>query len=917
MFKRTKISAAVVLAIGATVGGVAIAQDAQRVEITGSSIKRIDAETALPVTILTRDDITKSGVTSVEQLLATVTATSSAGGTQLATGAGTSTYGLSDISMRGLGSERTLVLVNGRRLAAFAGGGGAAVNVNSIPLAAIERVEVLKDGASAVYGSDAIAGVINFIMTKSYKGVEISGSTSQPSDGGDSNRIAIVAGFGDIDADRFNLTVSGSYEKDNELFAKDRSFSASGNQSPFLVAGATGLGNIQGPWIPGVGPGPGYSSAGTAGGFGNPLAVQDRCEEIAMFNAGATSKGGGAEYCAFDSAPFVALVPERELLTFSANLAFKLSQDHELFGDLLYAKSTVSQEIQASPVRTSFLAADTLFDTQGVDRALLINPSNPNYQLAADYLNSIGQGALVGQPLGITSRVFDFGGRKSEDEATQTRFVAGSRGLLFGQDYEVAYTFNKSETSGNLVQGYFSQVAYARFIQGRNDWNPWSLQQTQAFNDALAASGAEYIGPTLEATSESNTLDFKMSGPAFKLPAGESYYAAGIQYRDESYEALPSAAYGTGDIAGLGGAVPEVSEERSVTSLFGELVVPIVKSLEGNIGLRYDDYDDVGSSTTYKVSARWTPVSWAVVRGSVGSGFRAPTLTDLYQPQSLGTSEQFTDPLTGQTSLQVNNLSGGNPALEPEESDQLTLGLVLQPMPQLSASIDWFRIKVDGIINTPSAQFTVSQFRAGDPAFADKVTVDANGEITSITTTLSNSGEAEVEGFDVDVRWRQPLGGGQLNAALTGTYYTQFDETTPSGDPSYKVGTLVDALGNPVVGAENGGVVLRWRHALSVGYAWSGWSISGTQNYAKGYEAGFRQVDGERNFMPSLTTYDFALGYSGIKGLRLTAGVRNAFDETPGNVFTPVSNQFAAGFDVNNYDPRGRTWFLTAGYKFF
>jgi iron complex outermembrane receptor protein len=128
---------------------------------------------------------------------------------------------------------------------------------------------------------------------------------------------------------------------------------------------------------------------------------------------------------------------------------------------------------------------------------------------------------------------------------------------------------------------------------------------------------------------------------------------------------------------------------------------------------------------------------------------------------------------------------------------------------------------------------------------------------------------------------------------------------------------LVDATGAPVVGAENGGVVLRWRHALSVGYSWSGWSISGTQNYLHGYEAGFRQVDGERNFMPSLTTYDFALGYSGIKNLRLTAGVRNAFDETPGNVFTPVSNQFQAGFDANNYDPRGRTWFLTAGYKFF
>jgi iron complex outermembrane recepter protein len=931
MFQRTKISTAAVLAIGALVGSGALAQDSQRIEITGSSIKRIDAETALPVTIINREEIVRSGVTSVEQLLQQVSATSSSGSTQLSSGAGTSTYGLSDISLRGLGSERTLVLVNGRRVAAFAGGGGAAVNVNSIPLAAIERVEVLKDGASAVYGSDAVAGVINFILTKNFKGVELSGSTSQPtnSGGGDSNRISIVGGFGDINEDRFNVTLSASYEKDKELLAKDRSFAKTGNIDPYIVAGATGLGNIQGAWIPGTGsvaagnwvPGkgaPGYSNSGTSAGFGNPLASAGRCGDIAMFNAGATSKGGGAEYCAFDSAQFVALVPDRELQTLSANVAFKLSQDHELFGDALYAKSTVTQVIQGSPVRTSFLTADALFDTQGVDRALLINPSNPNYQTAANYLNSVGQGALVGQPLGITSRVFDFGGRTSDDEAKQTRLVFGSRGLLFGQDYEVGYSFNKSETSGNLIAGYFSQVAYAKFIQGRNDWNPWALQQTTAFNDALKASGAEYIGPTLDATSESNVLDARISGEAFKLPGGVAYYAAGFQYRDESYETKPSAAYETGDIAGLGGAVPPVNAERKVTSVFGELVLPIVKTLEANLGLRYDNYDDVGSSTNYKASLRWIPTTWAVVRGSVGTGFRAPTLTDLFTPEALGTSEQFNDPATGATSIQVNSLTAGNPNLKAEESQQASLGFVFQPTDKISASIDWFRIKIDDAINAPSAQFIVSRFRAGDPAFANLVKLDANGDVEEINQTLANAGEAEVEGFDLDIRGRQPLGGGNLNFGLNGTYYTTYDQAvSKGGEISRKVGTLVDATGAPVVGAENGGVVLRWRHALTVGYTLSSWSIFGTQNYARGYEAGFRQVDGERNFMPSLTTYDLSVGYGGIKNLRLVAGFRNIFDETPGNVFTPVSNQFQAGYDANNYDPRGRTFFLTAGYKFF
>ncbi len=943
MFKINRICTAALAALGGSllVTSVPVLAQGQTVEVTGSRIKRIDAETALPVTIITSDDIVRTGVTSVEQLLQQLSATSSIGSTQLSTGAGTSTYGLSDISLRGLGSERTLVLVNGRRVAAFAGGGGAAVNVNSIPLAAIERVEVLKDGASAVYGSDAIAGVINFILTKSYEGFELNGSTSRPtnSGGGDSNRISVVGGFGDIDVDRFNVTLSGSYEKDKALSARDRSFASTGNVLPFITAGATGLGNIQGAWAPGTGSvaggnwvagggQPGYSNSGTFRGYGNPLAASNACESISMFNAGPVSRGTavppatapdlpGAQYCSFDSPPFVALVPERELQTLSANLTFKLSQNHELFGDVLYAKSTVTQEIQPSPVRGDFLTTDALFDTQGVDRALLINPSNPNYQIAADYLSSIGQGALVGQPLAITSRVFDFGNRTSEDEAKQIRFVAGSRGLAFGQDYEVAYSHNESETSGNVIDGYFSQVAYAKFIQGRNDWNPWSLQQTSAFNSALAASGSEYVGGTLEATSKSDVLDATISGTAFQLPGGTSYYAAGFQYRDESYETKPSPALETGDIAGLGGSVPPVSAERSVTSIFGELVVPIVKSLEGNLGLRYDNYDDVGSSTTYKASLRWVPTSWAVVRGSVGTGFRAPTLTDLFAPESLGTSEQFTNPLTGETNLQVNSRTAGNPNLKPEESTQQSIGIIFQPTDRISASIDWFRIKIDNAINAPSAQFIVSRFAAGDPAFADKVKLDANGEIEEITQILDNTGEAEVEGFDLDVRVAQPLGGGRLNVGLNGTYYSKYDQAaSKGGEVSRKVGTLVDATGAPVVGAENGGVVLRWKHIFSIGYTWSGWSIVGTQNYAHGYEAGWR-VDEERNFMPSLTTYDVAVGYTGIRNLRLTAGFRNILDETPGNVFTPVSNQFQAGYDANNYDPRGRTFFLTAGYKFF
>ena len=214
MFRKTKVCSGLMLAFGGSLALGALPahgqQQLERVEITGSSIKRVESEGALPVQVVTRAEIERSGVTSTEQLLQSISAVSSMGGTSNATGAGASTYGFSSISLRGLGEDRTLVLVNGRRVAAFAGGDGAAANVNAIPLAAIERIEILKDGASGVYGSDAVAGVVNFILAKDFTGIEVAGSTGRPtrSGGGKNNKASVVVGFGDIEKNRFNVTAS-------------------------------------------------------------------------------------------------------------------------------------------------------------------------------------------------------------------------------------------------------------------------------------------------------------------------------------------------------------------------------------------------------------------------------------------------------------------------------------------------------------------------------------------------------------------------------------------------------------------------------------------------------------------------------------------------------------------------------------
>jgi iron complex outermembrane receptor protein len=894
-----------------------VAQDAQRVEITGSAIKRIEAEGSLPVQVITREEISRSGVANTEQLLQSLPTISSMGAISTTLGAGLSTYGRSEVSLRGLGSERTLVLVNGRRLAAFAGGGGAAVNINTIPLAAIERVDILRDGASALYGSDAIAGVVNFILRKDYTGAEIEGTYNKPTrrGGGDSGRVSIVGGFGDLNTNRFNVTVSASKEKERELHAAERSFARTGNIEPYIFSGATGQGNIEG----GIDPVTGATDPGFGGspgtGYGNPLAALGRCEEIRMFrNPFDTTRG--FPFCAYDSAQDVRLLPDRDADNLSANLTFKLTDNLELFGDALYGKSVVTQRIQPSPVRRSFLVTDALFADQGVVPALILDPSNPNYAVAAAYLTSIGQGALVGRPLAITSRVFDFGPRTSHDTAEQTRFVAGARGTAFDQDWEVALSRNESKTEGEVIAGYFSQIEFVRAVNAPgSDWNPWSLTQSDAFNSRIAA--AEYIGPTLSAKSTSTVLDGTISGDLFKLPAGPSRYAVGAQVRDEKYVTTPSPALGTGDIAGLGGATPPVNRGRRIDALFAEVSAPLLKSLEGTVSVRGDRYDDVGSSTTYKAHMKWSPVRWLGVRASYGTGFRAPTLEDLWSPQVLGASEQFTDPVTGQANLQVNALTGGNENLKPEKSKQHSLGLIFQPIDSLSVGLDFFWIKVKDIINTPTAQEVVSGFRSGNPVFASSVTLTPSGDIDFIEQLTVNSGDAKVAGVDLDARYRMDLAGGKLDLNLFGTYMSKFDETSPGGVVSHKVGTTIDADGNPVLGAGTGGVVLRWKHRLSATWSTGPWAFTLAQNYTHGYETGLRQFDGERNFMKSQSLYDAQVAYTGVKNLRLAVGVKNLFDKDPPGIFVPVSNQFQAGYDVTQYDARARFWYVSAGYKFF
>ena len=883
-----------------------------RVEVTGSSLKRVDAETALPVQLISKAEIARSGATSTEDLLTMISSLSSSGATSNATGAGSSTGGLSSVSLRGLGSARTLVLVNGRRLAAFAGSSdGASVNVNAIPLAAIERVEILKDGASGVYGSDAVAGVVNFILSKRIEGVEVSGSLGSPTEaGGGQNKKASITGG--INNDKLSVVLSGSYEKEKALFGRSRDYAASATKLPYYSGTATGSGNIQGAFVNGK-KDTGFSNGGS--GYGNPLASPDKCSTIRMAMLPDGAKG--APYCYYDSGPDVGLTPDRELVNLTGNFSYQVNSSVELFGDLLLSQSKVTQTYQPSPARASFFEGDGKFAEQGVTPALLLDPSNPVYQsIAVPYLQSHGFTSLIGKPLSITNRVFDFGPRQNVDTAKQGRLVLGARGSVASQDYEVAVTHNESRLTSAVTTGYFSQVEYARIINDpTNNWNPWIAGgvQTGALADKLKA--ARFSGDFLHAKTASDTLDAKITGEFLKLGDITPQYAAGLQSRHEKLVTDPSAAYASGDISGLGGSVVPIDRSRVVNSVFGELNVPFTKTLEGNVTVRDDRYNDFGNTVNYKLSTRWHPVKEWLFRASYGTGFRAPTLVDLWTPQTIGTSESFNDPKTNQSGLQVNALVGGNPTLTPEKSKQYSIGTVWQPTNTASLGIDWFRINVRDIISTPSAQEIVSRFRRGDPAYANLVTL-AGDDVESIVSLLSNNGNATVQGVDIFGNYRVDFSGlGRLDLALNSTYMSKFDQSSGDGTVSRKVGSMVERDGSPVIGAQNGGVILRWKGQVAATWTTGPWAVTLIDNFRSGYEVG-HDLNENRVFIGRESIFDANVTYKGFPNVTLAVGAKNLFDKQPGTIGTAVTNQFQSGYDINQYDPRGRFVYVTASYKF-
>jgi len=913
MYKRTRISIAIGAAFGATVAGYLPAATAQqdsaqkleRVEITGTSLRRVDAETALPVTVIKTEDLVKQGVTTVEQAVKSIAANQSTLGVSQAIGATTGAKAEADL--RGLGSNKTLVLLNGRRIANHAFD-AASADLNAIPLSAIDRIEVLRDGASAIYGTDAIGGVVNFILRRDFQGIEVSAENQAPQGpGADVTRANVTAGFGSLATQRFNVLASLDWRKQRVLEAAQRDFSKTGVLGPSRADLRSGTSGTSFPGdLNGFEPsGPNCNPPSSLPQFSNP------------------DNTGTFEACRYDFTRDIDIIPENEQVTGLLRGSFALGADHIASIEYLHANNKATSRVAPAPTShlmpasSPFFPAGAPLTPGGIPD--ILNPSGPNV------------------PGGVVNwRQVPAGKRTSGDDTTTQRLMAELQGTLSGWDYRAAVGQSKNESTASVKRGYVNDDLMQLGVWNGiiNPFGP----QTAAGQAAIDA--AQVVADTLIGENKVNFFDVRVTKDVMQMAAGPLSMALGVEYRKEKsfFEATDI----TAQLGSLGiDPDSDTKGDRDVKALFVEFAVPVMKNLDLTLAARYDRYSDFGNTVNPKLGVRYQPTRQLLLRGSYNKGFRAPTLYEIYQPFSLTfTSDNYDDPVLcpggtpvppasagvvcGQQVLQ--RLSGpvgiGKPAsaLDPEKSDTFSVGFVFEPTQSTSFTVDvWslrLRDQIGGVpeqaifgdpVKYASRFVRCSQIPAGPVAGQiDRTDIDVClnfplfDPIAYIDTPTENLGDLKSRGVDLSFAWRSgatPYG--RWGFSIEGTYVDQYKyQRERDGQFFSAAGRYSDAA-----------PIFRWQHVATLNWSAGPWSAV----FANRYKSGYTDQDGV-NQVGTYSVYDVSATWNGVKNLSITGGILNVLDKDP-----PRSVQvttFQRGYDPRFTDPRDRTYMIRVAYKF-
>jgi len=860
------------------------APDRLRVDVTGTHIRRTDLESALPVQVITREEIERSGVTTPAELMSRIPANLQSVNDQHSIGnqiGARPRPGLSSVNLRGLGDGNTLVLVNGRRVANYAFD-GSTVDVNAIPLTAIDRVEILKDGASAIYGTDAVAGVVNFILRKDFRGVEASATGAWTErGGGDQAQASFTAGAGDLARDRYNVFGTIQVQRDDALRAADRSFARRTYlDDGWLLISRDGFpSNV---WLPGFRLGSPAFEAGCAPPDSVPANIF------------------GSDACWYNVGGVGDIMPRVERVQAYGRATFQASPDWQLFAEAGVSRNEFRLAYAPTPADGQFL--------QGGER-LLYPATGPYYPSAFAAANG-----LVGD-LDLAYRTVPLGNRVNEVDSTAARVLLGVDGSYRGWDIAAGVLYGQNRQSDWLTSGYVSQRALVDAM-ATGLVNPFGPSGPEG--DALLAS-TEVGGEYHRGTARTWLVDARASGEVVRLPTGPLSVAFGAEWRRESLDNSYAALAQSGDVIGTGRNEAAVDARRDVAAVYAEASVPIARGLEAQLAVRHDDYSDFGGTTNPKVALRWQPDPRFLARASWGEGFRAPSLYDLYTPLRAGRTSPFVEdplrcPQTGQPSDclgEFPTVFGGNPALGPEASEQFNAGLVWEPVLGFSIGIDYWNIRKSGVI---MPLFAEEVLRPDSPWLASNVVrgpvepayPDLPGPIERLILVTENVGNLRTAGYDLRIAWRgSATPAGTFSLALDGTYVESYEWR-------FDDGSRLDGAGRNTFGTTP-----RWRHYLSLGWSYDAWTTTLAQTFQSSYdEIDDRACDDtgcpDRK-VGSYNTWDLQLRYAAAP-VTVALGVRNLFDRAP--PFTSFTTSFANGFDAYYADPRGRTYYATLAYAF-
>jgi iron complex outermembrane receptor protein len=834
--------------------------------VTGTNIRTAAAKGFNPVQVIGQEEVKTSGKVTVADLLRSISANTGNAANETSNSGWAS--GSAGIGLRGLSQKNTLVLLNGRRVANYGfpanGLSDTFVNLNALPLVAVQRMEVLKDGASAIYGSDAVAGVVNIITRQNFQGLEGGASYGTSDEGGLTTwRGKLVGGFGDIDKDRYNVLFSAEVYTRDRLDQDQRDLTKSG-----IYSGLPG-----GRWN-------GWSAKGArylVNGVSVPiLDSAGNCPKGMVRTASAPIDGLSGETCAINLAPYTTLIPSTDRYQGYVSGTARVGDNVELFGEAVYSYIKGVSIFGSSPYFTLEGGRFALNATTG-----LAEPVS-NVLAANSPYNPYG----VATPIEYT--FFDLGQSLKTNISKAYRVLGGVRGKTEHFDWEASAYASASNEKETVAGGFANRWTLATALAdgSLNLRNPGATPK--AVLDAIRLSTVR------PAESKLHGADFKISGELFDLPAGPIGYAAGVEYRKESLVSRNPWQIDQG--LQIRPAIAAVDGEREVVAGYVEANIPLLSTLDLQLAGRGDHYSDFGSAFSPKAGLRWRPNEIVTLRASASRGFRAPSLSENASSTNIsyGTVVDPFDPDLPGSRQSPTFFTVGNTALKPERTRSFNVGLVLTPRRGSLISFDWYKIKLDNLIGTGNSTSIV---QGNNPA---DVIRDARGKLVAVYNRYQNLTELSTSGLDIELSQKLPterFGDFTVSTAYTHVYdYRR--PVTPGG-------ALVNYAGN------NRGAVLPADKATTrLGWNIADFDANLTWYHTSGYD--LIPTVANQSRVDAYDQVDAYLGYSGFKRFTIYAKVENLFNEAP-----PHDANFPgirAPYDFSQYDLRGR--YFQVGFDF-